>query len=145
MGTVHRQIASLTPEQLGNMKKIYKKYILSFVAVFLIGLIAGLSFFLVFHAKQEQAKARWDALEAEHDSYEQSGLIGMATTTSMDTLNAIDEYYNMKETKTNAFIITPAIWLVGIAIVALIFKAKYPYFNEKTYFYLKKTQNPYIK
>ncbi len=136
--SIEQQIAELTPEQKNNMGKIYKRYIICLISVFLIGVLVGIGIFAKASINEKKAKDEHDGLQTK---IELSEITHKYDTSLFDeSSEALDEYYDAKLLKSSALAIGSAISLIGILVVFIAFKKKYPYFSEKKYSYLKKME-----
>ena len=136
--SIEQQIAELTIEQKNNMGKIYKKYLISIISIFLLGILAGVGIFAEASIKAERAKEEWDRLEAISDFNEANNIYD--SSLSRKTIDAIDEYYDAEQEKSGGIAAGSAVSLLGVLLTFAVFKKKYPYFSEKKYEYLKKMQ-----
>ena len=136
--TLQEQIAEMTEEQKNNMGKIYKKYVLSIVVVFCVGILIALGLFAEASIREEKAKEKHDRIQAQIESNEQMNEYDFSLFD--ESSNALDEYYDMKQQKNLSLVIGSGIAFFGVLITYFIFKRKYPYFSEKKYNYLKKME-----
>ena len=138
--TVEQQVAELTQEQKNNMGKIYKNYVFSLISVVLVGVILIIGIFAYASIEGEKAKDRYDAYQTSQEIREQTDkLQGKFTVYGIgEGMELLDEYYKFERLKPLALVIGGVVVMIGVIIVYLVFKNKYPYFSEKKYKYLKK-------
>ena len=137
--TIEQQIAELTPEQKNNMGKIYKKYVLSLISIVLVGVILIIGIFAYASIREEQAKDEHDKIQATIELNKSNNTYDFSLYD--ESMEAIDEYYNIKQLKPLSLVIGGIVTMIGVVIVYVIFKKKYPYFSEKKYTYLKKMRS----
>ena len=135
---LQEQIAEMTEEQKNNMGKIYKKYVLSIVLVFCVGILIALGLFAEASIREEKAKEKHNRIQAQIELNEQTNEYDFSLFD--ESSNALDEYYDMKQQKNLSLVIGSGIAFFGVLITYFIFKRKYPYFSEKKYNYLKKME-----
>ena len=128
---IEQQVAELTPEQKSKMGKIYKGYLIATISVLLASVIAIVVLYSGASIRCEQAKEKYDRLEAQ--SLYNINLFD-------ERMEAMDAYYDAKIDKGVALMIGGGIGSVCLLAVAIFVKVKYPYFSEKKYTYLKKQQ-----
>lgn len=140
--SIEQQIAELTPEQRNAMGNIYKKYVISLIVVFLLGVLAAVGMFVEASIREGQANDELDKIQT---------MIALNEITNKydfslfdESSEALDEYYDAKHDKNWAPAKGSAVSFFGVLIVIIIFKKKYPYFSEKKYTYLKKAQKTTI-
>ena len=137
--SIEQQIAELTPEQKNNMGKIYKRLIVSLVAVVLVGVLAGVGMFVEASIREEKAKEKHERITTKIELNAADNTYDFSLFDEQK--EALNEYYDIKESKTSTLVIGSGISFLGVVVVGLVFKVKYPYFSEKKYSYLKKMQN----
>ena len=130
-------MAELTYEQKSSLKDIYKKFLTSFIIVWVVSFLVGASLFVTYAVKAEEAKNEYNYIETQI-------VLGEANSNwNFDLYDkkyeAFEEYNDMNGKKPLAFFAAGAVLLIGFGLVLGIFKVKYPYFSEKKYSYLKKT------
>ena len=135
---LQEQIAEMTEEQKNNMGKIYKKYVLSIVLVFCVGILIALGLFAEASIREGKAKEKHNRIQAQIELNEQTNEYDFSLFD--ESSNALDEYYDMKQQKNLSLVIGSGIAFFGVLITYFIFKRKYPYFSEKKYNYLKKME-----
>ncbi len=143
---IEQQIAELTYEQKNSLKDIYKKFLTSFIVVWVIAFLVGAGLFITFTVKAQEAKDRYDYLQTKIDLH--AANYNWDFDLYDEKMDAFDEYYDMQEKKPLAFFAGGAVLALGLVLVLGIFKSKYPYFSEKKYSYLKKTgyyNNPQLQ
>ncbi len=137
--SIEQQIAELTPEQKSNMGKIFKREIISIAAVLIGFIVIAGSIFAYASIKEKQAKVEYDTIQAQ---IEFNTTIHYHDLTFYDKSEELfDEYYDMKQLKTDSLMVGSGVSLAAVLVICAIFKVKYPYFSEKKYKYLKKTEN----
>lgn len=134
--TIEQQVAELTPQQKNSIKDIYKKFIIVYVVVLVIGIIVSAASFMFVSMKLEQAQERYERLETQQAINEMNGTFDFAL--SDEKMEAIDEYYDLKPIRVFSLLTGPVVILIGTGVILVVFKSKYPYFSEKKYTYLKK-------
>jgi hypothetical protein len=137
--SIEQQIAELTPEQRNNMGKIYKKLILSLIAVVLVGVLVGVGLFVEASIRLEKAEEKHDRISTKIELNTASNSYDFSLYDEQK--EALNEYYDIKQERPVSLVIGTGISFIGVVAVGLVFKAKYPYFSEKKYSYLKKMQN----
>lgn len=133
---IEQQIAELTHEQRNSIKGIYKKYIVVYVAVLVIGIIVSAVSFMFVSMKLEKAEERYERLAIQQEINEKNGTFDFEL--SDEKTEAMDEYYDLKPIRIFSLLTGPIVILIGTGVIFGIFKSKYPYFSEKKYTYLKK-------
>ena len=116
----------------------YKKYVLSIVLVFCVGILIALGLFAEASIREEKAKEKHNRIQAQIELNEQTNEYDFSLFD--ESSNALDEYYDMKQQKNLSLVIGSGIAFFGVLITYFIFKRKYPYFSEKKYNYLKKME-----
>ncbi|MBO5870634.1 MAG: hypothetical protein J6Q89_07795 [Clostridia bacterium] len=136
--SLEQRVAELTPEQKSNMGKIYKNYIISLLSVILVGVLLTIGLFLEGSIKEERAKDEYDKIQTMIELNETNNKYDFSLFD--ESLEALDEFYDMKQKKNLSFVIGSGVTFFGVLAVYFIFKIKYPYFSEKKYTYLKKLE-----
>lgn len=141
--TIEQQIAELTSEQKNSMKKIYRKYLISFFSVILVGVILIVGIYLYAAEPAKEAKAKYDELSEQIDILSDDDWNLDASREMFELMEKrgeyFDEYHDMKRLKSSSLGIGGGVGFIGLLVVILIFKKKYPYFSEKKYLYMKKS------
>ncbi len=135
---IEQQVAELTLEQKSNMGKIYKKYIIWLIAIFLVGVLVGIGISAEASINEKRAKDKHDKIQTQIELNEATNKYDFSLFD--ESLEALDEYYDAKQRKNSALVTGSAISFFGVLGVYFIFKKKYPYFSERKYAYLKKLE-----
>ena len=135
---IEQQVAELTPAQRNNLGKIFVGYLVSLILLIAIGLGVGVGMFLYYDEAADEAEMKMDAIDLEIDLNNRLGIIDTDLYDEQEEYT--DEYYDMKEMKSLSLIIAPGIAFVGILVLVLVVKFKFPYFSEKKYNYVKKME-----
>ncbi len=132
---IEQQVAELTNEQRNSIKSIYKKAVIAEICCIIIGLIISACSFVFVAVKAEEAEDRYNKLDA------QVSMNPFDFDLRDEWLDAMDEYHTYEDKGIKILSIVPGLILAFVGIIAslCIIKAKYPYFSEKKYTYLKKS------
>lgn len=125
------QVAELTEEQKQNIPTIYKYHLifsLTIIGLFLLAL-------LISHICVVSAQTKLNQLENELDTISVSERYALYE----DWTSAIDQYDSTIHLRTMISIIGGSILIVLALAAQFYINKKYPYYNEKKYFYLKKS------
>lgn len=137
--TIEQQVAELTPEQKGNLEKIYQKYLKALMVIVLAGVVLAVGIFVYAVVMENQAKDTHEAIQATFALNAQQK--GYDASMHDESAKWLDTYHNMKLLKPAAFAIASIAVLIGICILCLIYKVKYPYFSEKKYLYIQRMES----
>lgn len=135
---IEQQIAELTPEQKGNMKKIYKRYLTAVIVTFVVSILVGLGIFMDARLKLTQAKDEYDRIDTKIALNQMSNIYDSSLYDQRYEL--MDECFELEDRKMFSPAIAGAMMLFGALAIFVVFKVKYPYFSEKKYEYLKKLE-----
>lgn len=132
---IEQQVAELTNEQRSSIKSIYKKMVIVEICCIIIGLIISACSFVFVAVKAEEAKDRYEMLETQQALNEMNGTFSFAL--SDEEMEAMDEYYDYKGIQIFSLLPGLGLSLIGIIVSYCIMKAKYPYYSEGKYKYLR--------
>lgn len=107
------------------------------MSTFLVGILLIFGVYTYANIKGKEEKERYDAYKVSQEVKKQvDELQGNITAYSMkEETKLADECYNMERLKALSLVIGGCLTFVGILVVYLMFKKKYPYFSEKKYKY----------
>ena len=136
--TIEQQVAELTPEQRGSLKKIYKRTFVAELIVAGIALFACLAMFIFLGIETAEAKEEMEYYQTQIEIEENMPGFHFDFELHEEYQEAMDEYYDLKQITNIGYIAIGLFAILAIVGIAVFVKTKYPYFSEAKYRYCKK-------
>ena len=136
--TVKQQIKKLKNEEINNIPKVHKKYIISLLSVFIIGIIVITIVFSYATLAKKVAEDRYDFLEETIQSNIENNIED--DTLYDESYYFLSKYHSMKTLQKLSIPIGLGMIIIFEIITVFIFKKKYPYYNREKFLYLKNEQ-----
>ena len=135
---IEQQVAELTLEQRGSLKKIYKRTLVAELIVAGIAIFACLAMFIFLGIETAEAKEEMEFYQTQIEIEENMPGLNFDFELHEEYREAMDEYYDLKQVTNIAYIAIGLLAMLAIVGIAIFVKTQYPYFSEAKYRYCKK-------
>lgn len=135
---IEQQVAELTPQQRMSLGKIFKWYLVTLILLVAIGVSLVVGLYVYYDSAADAAELKHDAVQLHIALNEGLGEFDLSLYDKSQQY--LDEYFDMEQMKSSALLIGSGFSFVGVLVLYLVVKLKYPYFSEQKYFYVRKME-----